>query len=101
VSCQVNRRCFAAESFPSVRTIPYSEFLRLVKENQVVEVAITQDQIQGRMTVNGTDHGKGEQLKIPAASCGVSERCAFSKPLGSIRKYPADKVFQESLDKNQ
>ena len=65
MNCQVSRRCFVAESFPSVRTDPYSEFLRLVKENQVVEVAMTQDRILGRKTVNGTGHGKGERSKIP------------------------------------
>jgi len=50
-------------SFFSIQTIPYSEFLRLVKENKVAEVAITQDQIQGRMTVDGADQGKGERFK--------------------------------------
>jgi len=53
---------YLASSF-SIQTIPYSEFLRLVKENKVAEVAITQDQIQGRMTVDGADQGKGERFK--------------------------------------
>jgi hypothetical protein len=42
--------------------------VRLLKENQVVEVAMTHDQMQGRRPVNGTGHGKGEQLKIPATN---------------------------------
>lgn len=32
----------------SIETIPYSEFLRLVKNGQIAEVAITQNQIQGK-----------------------------------------------------
>ena len=34
----------------SVETIPYSEFLQLVKNGRVAEVAISQNQIQGRLT---------------------------------------------------
>jgi len=33
----------------AVKTIPYSEFLKLLKENKVIEVAITADQIQGKI----------------------------------------------------
>jgi cell division protease FtsH len=33
----------------AVKTIPYSEFLKLLKENKVIEVAITADQIQGKL----------------------------------------------------
>ncbi len=36
-------------SLLSIKTIPYSEFLRLLKENKIVEVAISHDQIQGKM----------------------------------------------------
>jgi len=40
----------------SIRTIPYSEFLDLLNQNKVKEVAITSNQIQGRMKseANGT-----------------------------------------------
>ncbi|MGD8447791.1 MAG: ATP-dependent metallopeptidase FtsH/Yme1/Tma family protein, partial [Desulfobacterales bacterium] len=38
----------------SIKTIPYSEFLKLVKEGKVTEVAITQNQIQGRLLEDGT-----------------------------------------------
>jgi len=41
----------------AVKTIPYSEFLNLVKENRVTEVAISANQIQGKMNVDG-----GEQM---------------------------------------
>ncbi len=33
----------------AVKTIPYSEFLKLLKENKVIEVAITANQIQGKL----------------------------------------------------
>jgi len=32
----------------SIQTIPYSQFLRMVKDKKVTEVAITSNQIQGR-----------------------------------------------------
>jgi cell division protease FtsH len=37
----------------SVRTIPYSEFLELLKQGKVAEVAITSNQIQGKMKAEG------------------------------------------------
>jgi cell division protease FtsH len=37
----------------AVKTIPYSEFLRLLKQGNVAELAITADRIQGRMTNGG------------------------------------------------
>jgi cell division protease FtsH len=33
----------------AIKTIPYSEFLKLLKENKVIEVAITANQIQGKI----------------------------------------------------
>ncbi|RJR54349.1 MAG: ATP-dependent metallopeptidase FtsH/Yme1/Tma family protein [Desulfobacteraceae bacterium] len=39
----------------AVKTIPYSEFLNLVKENKVTEVAISANQIQGKMFVDGRE----------------------------------------------
>ena len=41
----------------AVRTIPYSEFLQLLKEKKVTEVAITENQIQGRMKNDGGEGG--------------------------------------------
>ena len=45
-------------SLLAIRTIPYSEFLRLLKENKIVEVAISENQIQGKMIEikNGKKH---------------------------------------------
>ena len=42
----------------AIKTIPYSEFLTLLKENKVVEVAIRADQIQGKLkeSESGTDN---------------------------------------------
>ena len=37
----------------SVQTIPYSEFLELLKQGKVAEVAITANQIQGKMKAEG------------------------------------------------
>jgi len=41
----------------AIKTIPYSEFLTLLKEDKVIEVAIRADQIQGKLkeAVSGTD----------------------------------------------
>lgn len=33
----------------AIKTIPYSEFLNLLKENKIIEVAIRADQIQGKL----------------------------------------------------
>ena len=32
----------------TIKTLPYSEFLRLLKENKIAEVAITANKIQGK-----------------------------------------------------
>ena len=39
----------------AVRTIPYSEFLNLLKANQITEVAISANRIQGKMNVDGRE----------------------------------------------
>ena len=41
----------------AIKTIPYSEFLNLLKENKIIEVAIRADQIQGKLKEgeSGTD----------------------------------------------
>ncbi len=42
----------------AIKTIPYSEFLKLLKEKKIVEVAISENQIQGKMIErkNGKKH---------------------------------------------
>ncbi|MCG6880414.1 MAG: ATP-dependent zinc metalloprotease FtsH [Deltaproteobacteria bacterium] len=44
----------------SIKTIPYSQFLNLLKENKVAEVAVTENRIQGRMKSQkpGAEKGK-------------------------------------------
>jgi len=42
----------------AIKTIPYSEFLKLLKENKVIEVAISANQIQGKLK-----EGDGETAK--------------------------------------
>jgi len=55
----------------SVRSIPYSEFLKMVKENRVTEVAITENQIQGKLRTDGTP--EGELFKTVRVDPQISE----------------------------
>jgi cell division protease FtsH len=56
----------------AVRTIPYSEFLKMVKDNKVSEVAITANQIQGRMA-NGDEAKKGSMFKTVRVDPDISQ----------------------------
>jgi len=47
----------------SVKTIPYSEFLRALSENRVTEVAITSNMIQGRMNDTKDSSGAGQLFR--------------------------------------
>jgi len=47
----------------SIKTIPYSEFLKMLKEGKVSEVAITENQIQGKLKAGGDPSAKGELFK--------------------------------------
>jgi cell division protease FtsH len=47
----------------AIKTIPYSQFLTLVKENRVMEVAISANQIQGKMRTDDKDPNKTELFK--------------------------------------
>jgi cell division protease FtsH len=57
----------------SIKTIPYSEFLKLVKENKVTEVAITANQIQGRMISGSSSQEKGEAFKTVRVDPEISD----------------------------
>ena len=57
----------------SIRTIPYSEFLNLLKNNKVTELAITTNQIQGKMMVDGATQGKGEPFKTVRVDPEISK----------------------------
>ncbi len=56
----------------AVRTIPYSEFLKMVKDNKVTEVAITANQIQGRLA-NGDGSKKGQMFKTVRVDPDISQ----------------------------
>jgi cell division protease FtsH len=57
----------------SIKTIPYSEFLKLVKEGKVSEVAITQNQIQGRLLDDGSGSEKGELFRTVRVDSNISQ----------------------------
>jgi cell division protease FtsH len=57
----------------SIKTIPYSEFLKLIKEGKVSEVAITQNQIQGRLLNDGSESGKGELFRTVRVDSDISQ----------------------------
>ncbi len=56
----------------SIRTIPYSEFLKMLKENRVEEVAISENQIQGKLKGGGEPSGKGELFKTVRVDPNIS-----------------------------
>ena len=57
----------------SIRTIPYSEFLGLLKEKKVTEVAISTNQIQGRISGDEDASGKGELFKTVRVDPEISK----------------------------
>jgi cell division protease FtsH len=57
----------------AVRTIPYSDFLKALKENKVVEVAITTGEIHGKMNDDAGGIGKGERFKTIRVDPKLSE----------------------------
>ena len=56
----------------AIKTIPYSQFLKLLKEQKITEVAITANQIQGRM-VDETGKGKGTLFKTVRVDPEISK----------------------------
>jgi cell division protease FtsH len=56
----------------SIRTIPYSEFLRLVREDKVAEVAISENQIQGKIKEEGAQ-GKTTLFRTTRVDPQISE----------------------------
>ena len=51
----------------AAQTIPYSQFLDLLKAGKIVEVAVTANQIQGKMKVEGGQPGETKTFR-PSAS---------------------------------
>jgi len=57
----------------AISTIPYSQFLNLLKENKVAEVAITANQIQGKMKEDGLLPGKGTRFRTVRVDAETSK----------------------------
>jgi cell division protease FtsH len=55
----------------AIKTIPYSEFLKLLKENKVIEVAITANQIEGLIKDNGS--GKEQMFRTVRVDADTSK----------------------------
>ena len=60
-------------SFFAIRTIPYSEFLKLLKENKVSEVAISENKIQGRIKPEGDEKGHGQLFRTVRVDPEISK----------------------------
>ncbi|WP_028321604.1 ATP-dependent zinc metalloprotease FtsH [Desulfatiglans anilini] len=60
----------------AIKVIPYSEFLRLLKENKVTEVAVKANEIQGRALLNGDVQSKGELFRTIRVDQELSELLA-------------------------
>ena len=56
----------------SIRNIPYSEFLDYLKQGQLSEVAITSNQIQGRLKTEGNDKSSGEMFRTVRVDSDLS-----------------------------
>ena len=57
----------------AMKTLPYSEFLKLAKEGKVSEVAVTDNVIQGVMLTENSDSGRGERFRTVRVDPEVSE----------------------------
>jgi cell division protease FtsH len=56
-----------------VENIPYSEFVKLVKEGKVAEIAISENDIQGRMIPSDGSSEKGALFRTVRVDPGISE----------------------------
>jgi len=57
----------------AMKTLPYSEFLRLAKEGKISEVAVTDNVIQGVMLDVNSESGRGERFRTVRVDSDVSE----------------------------
>jgi cell division protease FtsH len=57
----------------SIQTIPYSQFLKLLKEKKITEVAITEDQIQGKLLEGDSAEGKGKPFRTVRVDPDISK----------------------------
>jgi len=56
-----------------VENIPYSEFIKLVKEGKVTEIAISENDIQGRMIPSDGSSDKGALFRTVRVDPGISQ----------------------------
>ncbi len=57
----------------AIETIPYSRFLKLLKEKKITEVAISSNQIQGRMHTETEPAGKGVMFRTVRVDPEISQ----------------------------
>ena len=57
----------------AIETIPYSRFLQLLKEKKITEVAISSNQIQGRMHTEAEPSGKGVMFRTVRVDPEISQ----------------------------
>lgn len=57
----------------AVQTIPYSQFLKLLKEDKITEVAISANQIHGRMLTEKQTDGKGVMFRTVRVDPEISQ----------------------------
>ena len=57
----------------AMKTLPYSEFLKLAKEGKISEVAVTDNVIQGVMLDENLNSGRGEPFRTVRVDPDVSE----------------------------
>lgn len=62
---------YLASAF-AIKTVPYSEFLKLLKEGKVAEVAITSNQIQGKLKNEGAEKDRGIRFKTVRVDPDIS-----------------------------
>jgi cell division protease FtsH len=56
-----------------IKTIPYSEFLRLLKEDKVAEVAVRANQIQGKLKEDAASPGKPDLFRTVRVDADTSK----------------------------
>ena len=62
---------YLASAF-AIQAIPYSEFLKLLKEQKITDIAIKADTIQGRMLNGDADQGGGTLFKTVRVDTEIS-----------------------------
>ncbi len=85
----------------SIRTIPYSEFLQLPKENQISEVAITANRIQGKKKGGGGEDQQAQLFRTVRVDPKLSELLqeydvTYKGEIESTKTLPAKAVAGES-----